>query len=131
MQPRHFFLTLIAVALFGGSFIYVTAPTPQFAETYSEKELVQDAEVTNLYTIPILSDVTVLEAMNALASNSNFSFSGRDFPGIGLFVEEIGGKKNGGGFYWTLFINNELSEIGATQAEVSPNDIVEWHYESR
>lgn len=81
------------------------------------------------YTIPVLSDTTVIAAMNAYATVANFSFSGRDFPGLGLFVEEIDGRKNGGGFYWTLFINNELSEKGASQMEVSPSDTVEWRYQ--
>ncbi|HCM43599.1 MAG: hypothetical protein UY39_C0043G0006 [Candidatus Kaiserbacteria bacterium GW2011_GWC2_49_12] len=82
------------------------------------------------HTIPVLSRATVLEAMEEYAgANTAFVFSGQDFPSLGLFVDEINGLKNAGGFYWTLFINNTLSEKGASSAEVKPGDVVEWRYQ--
>ena len=106
---------------------------PSLATTLSpeetEGETTTDAPRATNYTIPILARGTVLNAMYAFAASSNFSFSGREFSGLGLFVEEINGRKNGDGFYWTLFINNELSEKGASQTEVSPADSVEWCYQ--
>jgi len=99
------------------------------------EELVQDildTPVTEsiVYTIPVTSSSTALAAMETYAvSNQHFSFSGRDFPGLGLFLEEIGGKKNKDGYYWTLFINGKLSELGASSAQVIPGDTLEWRYQ--
>ena len=39
------------------------------------------------------------------------------------------GRENADGFYWTLFINNELSVKGATQSGISPADSIEWRYQ--
>ena len=70
---------------------------------------------------------TVLDAMRALAAESELSFSGRDFPGLGFFVEEINGKRNENGYYWILRINGELSGKGVSQARVETGDIIEWN----
>ncbi|MEM0384857.1 MAG: DUF4430 domain-containing protein [Nitrososphaeria archaeon] len=32
--------------------------------------------------------------------------------------------------YWMFYINGELSQTGALQTKVSPNDVIEWRYES-
>jgi len=82
------------------------------------------------YTIPILSKGTALDSMHAYAAaQADFSFSGRNFPGLGFFVEEMGGLKNGDGNYWFLYVNGESSQKGASQTFVAPGDIVEWHYQ--
>jgi len=62
-------------------------------------------------------------------TDSDFSFSGRDFPGLGFFVDSIGGKKSAKGFYWTLFINNNLSETGVSSTNVMPGDTILWRYQ--
>jgi len=80
------------------------------------------------YVIPVLTEGAALDAMHAFADASNFSFSGRNFPGLGFFIEEIGGHKNADGNYWFLYINDESSQKGASQTKVSPGDIVEWRY---
>jgi len=82
------------------------------------------------YVVPVHSETTALAAMEAYAvANPDFRYSGREFAGLGFFVEEIGGLKNANGYYWTLFINNAPSELGASSAEVGPEDIVEWRYQ--
>ena len=85
---------------------------------------------TIVYTIPVLSETTVLTAMEAYAAaNPDFSFSGNDFPGLGFFVEEINGKKNADGNYWILYVNGKTSQKGVSQATVSSGNTVEWKYE--
>lgn len=67
--------------------------------------------------------------MEAYAEKSDFSFSGRDFPGLGFFVEEINGKKNANGSYWFLYVNGTSSETGVSQTRVREGDSIEWRYE--
>jgi len=108
------------------------SPPPPPARTNEIQNTVVDTTAPSplhQYTIPVSSEGTVLEVMNAYAAQSDFSFSGREFAGLGLLIEEIGGLKNAGGFYWTLYINNKLSEKGVSSVRVAPPNIVEWRYQ--
>jgi len=153
IRPINLAALLGAFVLFGGAFAYMSAPESQLATPAiievegSSHETREEARVSpapktplsepeaaptaataspsgqSFYTIPVVSETTVLQTMEAYAeANGDFSFSGREFPGLGFFVEEIGGLRNRDGFYWTLFINNALSEKGAAAAEVSSGD---------
>lgn len=72
---------------------------------------------------------SVLAAMQGLASSGTLSFSGREFPSLGFFVESIDGVSNAGGKYWILYHNGAQSQIGASNATISPGDVIEWRYE--
>ncbi len=67
--------------------------------------------------------------MQGLASSGTLSFSGREFPSLGFFVESIDGVSNAGGKYWILYHNGAQSQIGASNATISPGDVIEWRYE--
>lgn len=83
-----------------------------------------------LHTIPVTEPGVALDAMRRYAdSTSDFSFTTRTFPGLGEFVESIGGMQNRNGFYWTLFINGALSEYGVSSLSVMPGDVLEWRYQ--
>ena len=75
--------------------------------------------------------MTVIDAMKALKNAGMLSFNSKEFLGLGLFVEEISGKKNADGFYWILYINGEKAGMGASQTILAPDDMIEWKYESR
>ncbi len=48
----------------------------------------------------------------------------------GIFVESIGGIKNGdGGKYWQYYINDKLGDVAADKKEVKAGDKVEWRFE--
>lgn len=80
--------------------------------------------------IPIREASTVITAMQAHDTASNeFSFSGKEYPGIGFFVQEINGTREGGGYYWILYVNGKTADLGASRQQVVPGDIVEWRYE--
>ncbi len=81
------------------------------------------------YIIPVLESGAVLDAMRAYAARSDFTFTGSEHPGLGFFVESIGGKKSGGDSYWFLYVNGSSSSRGASTEMVSPGDEVEWRYE--
>jgi hypothetical protein len=80
--------------------------------------------------IPILTAGTVLDAMQTFATaSSSFSFDGKDYPGLGFFVEVIEGRKAADGHSWILYVNEKTADRGASQQHVSPEDTVEWRYE--
>ncbi|HXK39161.1 MAG TPA: DUF4430 domain-containing protein [Candidatus Paceibacterota bacterium] len=81
------------------------------------------------YNGTVRAGATVLDAMNALASASNFLFTGREFSGLGFFVESINGRKNSNDQYWILYVNGKQSGTGASQATIHSEDKIEWKFE--
>ncbi len=84
---------------------------------------------TDTVSVPVLKQEMVTDAMQAYASSSAFTYSGKEYPSLGFFVESINGKNNAGGYYWTLYIDGTLSELGASSARVAPGQSVEWRYQ--
>lgn len=82
-----------------------------------------------LYTIFAPKESTVLDAMRALASTSDFKFTGHDYTSLGFFVDSINGKKTEKSYNWMLYLNGKLSNTGASQTTLSAGDTVEWKYE--
>jgi hypothetical protein len=81
------------------------------------------------YTLDVMEMGTVLEVMDKAVAEGVFSYRGRTYPGIGVFVEEVGGLKNEKGMYWILYINGETSDRGVSSARVVPGDVITWNYE--
>ncbi len=81
------------------------------------------------YFVALPVGSTVYDAMNALASTTDFSFKADFFSGIGYFVEEINGVKNQNGEYWILYVDGSYSNVGASARTLSDGDSVEWKYE--
>lgn len=72
---------------------------------------------------------TVIDAMRALASTSDFTFAGKDYPSLGFFVDSINGKTAESGYSWILYVNGKLSGTGASQTTLKAGDAIEWRYE--
>ena len=87
------------------------------------------ASITQTVTIPVTASTTVLSAMQAYASQSQFTFTGEEYPSLGYFVDSINGKRSGDGHYWILYINWKSADLGASNATIHAGDTVEWRYE--
>jgi hypothetical protein len=112
----------IAAALVGAGVWYAAHHAPAAQESSATQTVTE--------VIPVTSDGTVLAAMRAHASSTQFIFAGKEYPTLGFFVESIDGRRNADGYYWTLYINGTSSDLGASSAHVKPGDKVEWRYES-
>jgi|SRR3989338_6196392 len=99
----------------------VTVPTPALNTTLSV--------AGSLYTAFAPAGSTVIDAMRVLASTTGFSFSGKDYPSLGFFVESINGQKAESGYNWILYVNGKLSGTGASQTTLETGDAIEWRYE--
>ena len=132
---KKYTLLFIAIIVLGaGSYFteqsfrtsFPRTESPQASSTSSATLVVGK----NLYEI-LASDGTVLQAMQTLASTTNFVFTGKNHPSLGFFVESINGKKNADGFYWILYVNGRASDLGISQAKIRADDQIEWKYEPR
>ncbi|MDO8575847.1 MAG: DUF4430 domain-containing protein [bacterium] len=81
------------------------------------------------YTAFAPSGSTVLDAMKILASTNGFTFSGKDYPSLGFFVDSINGNRAENGYSWILYMNGKLSGTGASQTTLDAGDAIEWRYE--
>jgi len=83
------------------------------------------------YSAAILPGQSVYEAMQILSSTTSFTFKAKYYPSLGYFIDEINGVKNTDGFYWTLYVNDTYSTVGAAQVILKDGDKVEWKYEKK
>ena len=57
-----------------------------------------------------------------------FELKYKTYSGLGVFIEQIGGLKSNGDKYWQYWVNNEYSQVGASEQKLNHNDIVEWKF---
>lgn len=103
-------------------------------EDRTEQETVQAViEVQGLsYKISVPEGSTAYDLMVAAAFQyEDFSFKGKEFSGLGFFVEEINGlaQDKQGGIYWIYYINGEKAPLGVSQYKLKANDVIAWSYE--
>ncbi len=139
MKKQIIFIGFVAVVVITATFIYVSREnvsvlTSPLASTGSTSSPQATSQATfkvgdTTYSIEVTHGETVIDAMRALASTSDFAYTGKDYPGLGVFVDSITGKKNGNNMYWILYINGTVSTSGASVTVLGAGDTVEWKYE--
>ncbi|MCX6764707.1 MAG: DUF4430 domain-containing protein [Candidatus Nealsonbacteria bacterium] len=103
--------------------------------TSSETELSSERHIIYVgekkYEISVPEKSTVYELMDLLKARGDFSFQGKDFSGLGFFVEEINGIKNNpsGKTYWIYYVNDKSAQVGISNYTLKPNDVINWKYE--
>lgn len=117
--------TVFSYALQEGSFSQTSPVQSNVASTTGATFRVGDTA----YPIDVMPGETVIGAMHSLASTSDFTFTAREYPGLGEYVDSINGQKNGGGMYWMLYLNGTTTTSGASATTIKAGDSVEWRYE--
>jgi len=122
---KKYLVLVIAVVVLGGGAFFMQQ---WFVGSFSTENR---SQAPDAYSITFIAKTTsfVLDAMHTLAAEGSLSFSGRDFPGLGFFVEQMNGKYGADGFYWILYVNGKKSDFGASQMRLKEGDVVEWRYE--
>jgi hypothetical protein len=83
------------------------------------------------YTIQIKDGSTVYDAMN-IAQNmtdNNFSFKAKEYPNLGIFIEEINGIGGRSGKYWIYYVNNKEASVGVSKYIIKSGDIITFQQE--
>lgn len=81
------------------------------------------------YPFAVTAGMTLADAMRSLATTAGLRFTSSDYPGLGIFIESIGGRANSDGYYWFLYVNGTSASRGASQTPVHPGDSFEWRFE--
>ncbi len=54
---------------------------------------------------------------------------GENFSGLGFFVDEINGLKEGNGYSWIYYINGKKATVGVSSCKLQNGDLINWVYE--
>ncbi len=116
-----------------------TTPNPSYSSSTVSQTLVASATEKKIsvnfsagdkkYSLAVSAGSSIYDAMNILASTTDFSFKASFYPGLGYFIDEINGIKNQSGEYWTLYVDGSYSNVGASSYKLKDGDSVEWKYE--
>lgn len=84
------------------------------------------------YKISTSQKITVLEAMK-IAEKQGLVLKSKDYGApLGILIEGINGINNDPKTqkYWTLYVNNKMSQVGVSSTMVSPGDVITWKHEN-
>lgn len=84
------------------------------------------------YEISASKKITVIEAMKT-AQSQGLILKTKDYGApLGILIEGINNISNDSKNqkYWTLYVNNVRSAIGASTATVVPGDTIKWKFET-
>ncbi|MFH1711631.1 MAG: DUF4430 domain-containing protein [Patescibacteria group bacterium] len=138
---------VLLLAIFG---VYITFSTPKHlgddAETLitastevGEVEAMEEALLETefvvedkLYPLSVPVETNVIDLMKLIQDqNDDFSFNGTEYEGMGMLVEQINDTENNmdESMFWSLYVNDELAQVGASQYIIQDGDIINWRYE--
>ena len=72
---------------------------------------------------------TLFDDLSQAGKAGTLVFSGKEYPGLGFFVAEIGDLKNGNGKNLIYYINGKEASVGVSTYVPQNGDIVEWKLE--
>ncbi|MFH1608950.1 MAG: DUF4430 domain-containing protein [Patescibacteria group bacterium] len=73
--------------------------------------------------------INVYDFMNKLRAESKIDFKEKIYTSMGAFIEEINNIKNSGEKNWIYYVNNQKANIGISNYQIKPGDVVSWKYE--
>lgn len=81
------------------------------------------------YDLQFREGETLYQAMRRLETTSGLTIQGKNFSGIGFFIDELNGIKNGGGKYWVYSVNGVKATLGVEGYRPKPGERIVWTFE--
>ncbi|MFA6257336.1 MAG: DUF4430 domain-containing protein [Candidatus Paceibacterota bacterium] len=73
---------------------------------------------------------TVYDLMQKLKTQGEINFTEKNYIGMGKIIISINGIKSNGQKTWIYYVNGEKADMGISNYQVIPGDIVAWKYEA-
>lgn len=106
-------------------------------EEKKEKEISVDLTINfgakqKAFSTNLKENSTVYDLLQKLQQEGKITFRARNYD-FGVFVEEIDGVKNSEKEkkYWMFYVNDKLSEVGASAKKLKNKDKVVWKFEKQ
>ena len=132
-NKKNILIAILFLILLGSGFYYFGFSRKEISTEKAVKPLHEVVlyVLDNTYKINIGDGSSVYDAMNMIESSqenneNKFSFKTKEYPGLGYFVEEINGVKEGGGKYWIYYVNGKEASVGIRDYIVKEGDIINW-----
>ena len=80
------------------------------------------------YVVVPSETTTVFFLLQEMVKAKNLTLGYQVYPGLGVFVEQIGEQKNGNDKFWQYWVNNLQVQVASDKALLKAGDIVEWKF---
>ena len=125
---------LIGIFSFAPSQVgFKSIPEIQIApKVLSEKDAQVSLNVLDKkYEAEIKEGDTVYEVMKNLQEQkeNNFTFTYKEYPSLGIFIDGINGEKGEPGRYWIYYVNDIEASVSVSKFKLKDGDIVSWKQE--
>jgi len=78
------------------------------------------------YEIAIGRDNSVYKTMDNLQKLEDFSFSYKEYPSLGIFINKINDIEGSRGKYWIYYVNGQEAQVGVSKYILKDGDIISW-----
>lgn len=85
-----------------------------------------------IYSLLLPENSSAYDLMLFARKAHGISFGGKEYSGLGFFIDEINGVKNNQGGnkkFWIYSVNGKKADVGVSQYRVKKGDIISWSYE--
>ena len=120
-------IILIVSLIFIIFFCVYLLNTPRSVSIKSEVNVTQKNEL--IYKYNIVGEKSVYDFMRQLQTEGKITFKDKTYSGMGKFIEEINGIKNGTEKNWIYYVNGIKANIGVSNYKINKGDIISWKYE--
>ena len=109
------------------------AETPETVNAPAEEKIKAALTISGTkYETAVKPGSSVYDLMSLLKAENKIDFSGKNYSGLGFFVEEINGVKNNpAGENWLYYVNGQPAPVGVSNYRIKNNDEIEWKYEEK
>jgi hypothetical protein len=138
-KNKNIFITISILSVIFIIFCYLNffnKKEPEPAVKTIPQEYTNNIEVNlnvsgGTYNIKIKEGATVYEVMEQVekTKENNFSFKSKEYPGLGIFVDEINGIEGSPGKYWIYYVNDKEASVGVRDYVLKEGDIINWKQE--
>jgi hypothetical protein len=118
----------------------LSAPTTKTAEKNTAQKESHPAESTNTQSVTLTAGSTSVrlrvapntifyDALVQAQAAGQIAFSGKNYPGLGFFVTDIGTLHSGGGKDLLYYVNGKEAAVGVSSYTLKDSDVIEWKLE--
>ena len=79
--------------------------------------------------LSFLKNASLYDVLTKAKNNNKINFNGKNYPGLGFFVTDIGTLHSGSGKDLLYYINDKEASVGVSSYILKDGDVIEWKLE--